>query len=57
MESKINILAYAYDLMLLGESEHEIKMITLLLFKGLKINMEKTKYFVLTRHLNMNENI
>ena len=46
MESKINILAYADDLVLLGESEHEIKMITRLLFKalqgtGLKKYMEK----------------
>ena len=47
METKINILTYAYDQVLLCESEYEIKMFIMLLFKalqgtGFKINTKRT---------------
>ena len=51
-EERINIMAYVDDIILIGESELEIRQLIIELEEnarkiGLKINQEKTKYMIL----------
>jgi hypothetical protein len=55
------LLAYADDVNLLGDSIHTIKKNTETLIDaskevGLEINVDKTKYMLLTRHQNVGQN-
>lgn len=52
-----NILAYAYDIMIIGTSQNEVEMRTADLIKAekpieLKVNQEKTKYLEVARNVS-----
>jgi hypothetical protein len=56
-----HLLAYAYDVNLLGDNTDTIKENTEILIDaskeiGLEINVEKTKYMLLSRHQNVCQN-
>jgi hypothetical protein len=56
-EKRINVLAYADDIILIGESELEIRQLSTELEEnaekiGLKINKEKTKYMIIGKTKN-----